>query len=287
MALTGLSSVNGSTSAIEDKGLRDFISTASGSWTGGGGGASYTAGSGIDITNYVISVDNTVAMATAIPAAPVQSNWNETNTASLAYIKNKPTIPAAQVQSDWSVTGTTSMAYIKNKPNLSNYVTTTSLTNTLDTDLKNNFERYDSSNLGVNAITAAAGIGKAKLRFQPGNLLTSYNIQSWAYCENLCWWGTNRSIVQFELGIALNSVIGTQWSQHNNVITLGNGYFVHQIYSLNGDAWTPATIILRNENNGIWVQSLVGILRDVRNSSTADNNTHLINVHGFIYLITY
>ena len=34
MALTGLSSVNGTTSAIEDKGLRDFISTASGSWTG-------------------------------------------------------------------------------------------------------------------------------------------------------------------------------------------------------------------------------------------------------------
>ena len=37
MALTGLYSINGSTSALEDKGLRDFISTASGSWTGGGG----------------------------------------------------------------------------------------------------------------------------------------------------------------------------------------------------------------------------------------------------------
>jgi hypothetical protein len=32
-----------------------------------------------------------------IPAAPVQSNWNETNTGSLAYIQNKPTIPAPPV----------------------------------------------------------------------------------------------------------------------------------------------------------------------------------------------
>lgn len=30
-----------------------------------------------------------------IPAAPVKSNWNETNSSSLAYILNKPTIPAA------------------------------------------------------------------------------------------------------------------------------------------------------------------------------------------------
>lgn len=36
MALTGLYSINGETSALEDKGLRDFISTASGSWGGGG-----------------------------------------------------------------------------------------------------------------------------------------------------------------------------------------------------------------------------------------------------------
>lgn len=51
-----------------------------------------------------------------IPAAPVQSNWNETNTSSLAYIQNKPTIPAAQVQSDWNQSDTTAVDYIKNKP---------------------------------------------------------------------------------------------------------------------------------------------------------------------------
>jgi hypothetical protein len=37
---------------------------------GGSGGSSYTAGTGIDITNDVISVDNTVAMKTDIPELP-------------------------------------------------------------------------------------------------------------------------------------------------------------------------------------------------------------------------
>ena len=54
-----------------------------------GGGATYTAGTGIDITNNVIGVDNTVAMKTDI-VAQVQSNWNETNSSSKAYIQNKP-----------------------------------------------------------------------------------------------------------------------------------------------------------------------------------------------------
>ena len=47
-----------------------------------------------------------------------QSNWNETNTSSAAYIQNKPIIPAAQIQADWNQTTTTSLDYIKNKPNI-------------------------------------------------------------------------------------------------------------------------------------------------------------------------
>ena len=253
---------------------------------GNGINQSYSAN---ELTLSINATEIATAVSGLLPGGvtPVQSNWNETNTSSLAYIQNKPTIPAAQVQANWNETSSSSMAYIKNKPNMSNYVTTTSLSNTLDTYLKKSFERYDSAGLGINAITAAAGIGKAKLRFQPGNLLTSYNLLSWSYCENLCYWGTNRSVVEFELGISMNNVIGTQWSEHNNVITLGNGNFIHQIYSVNGDAWTPTTIILKTYNNGTWVTSLNGILRDVRNSSAADNNVYLINVHGFINLTSY
>lgn len=46
----------------------------------------------------------------------VQSDWNESDSASLAYISNKPTIPAAQVQSDWTQTSASQPDYIKNKP---------------------------------------------------------------------------------------------------------------------------------------------------------------------------
>lgn len=54
----------------------------------------------------------------------VQANWNETDSASDAYIQNKPTIPTSyaptdaqkNVQSDWNEASTGSDAYIKNKP---------------------------------------------------------------------------------------------------------------------------------------------------------------------------
>ena len=56
-----------------------------------------------------------------IPAAQIQSDWNQTNESSLDYIKNKPTIPAAQIQSDWNQTNTSSLDYIKNKPDILEY----------------------------------------------------------------------------------------------------------------------------------------------------------------------
>ena len=58
------------------------------------------------------------AMKYDIPASPVQSNWNESDSSSLAYIQNKPTIPAAPVQSDWNESDSSSLAYIQNKPTI-------------------------------------------------------------------------------------------------------------------------------------------------------------------------
>lgn len=63
-----------------------------------------------------------------IPSAPVQSNWNESDSSSLAYIQNKPTIPSAPVQSNWSESDSSSLAYIQNKP------TIPTLTSQLDND---------------------------------------------------------------------------------------------------------------------------------------------------------
>lgn len=86
----------------------------------------------------------------SIPAAQVQSNWNESDNTSKAFIlnkpdlsvyaqssslaavatsgdyddlQNKPTIPAAQIQADWNESDNTSKAYIQNKPTIPAAVT--------------------------------------------------------------------------------------------------------------------------------------------------------------------
>lgn len=67
-------------------------------------------------SNITLSASDVGALPnnTHIPADQVQSNWNETNTSSKAYIQNKPTIPAAQVNSDWDASS--GVAQILNKP---------------------------------------------------------------------------------------------------------------------------------------------------------------------------
>ncbi len=84
---------------------------------------------------------NDLSNKPTIPAAQVQSNWTQTTTTAVDYIKNKPslatvatsgsyndlsnkpTIPAAQIQSDWTQTTTTALDYIKNKPTLATVAT--------------------------------------------------------------------------------------------------------------------------------------------------------------------
>lgn len=59
----------------------------------------------------------------SIPAAQVQSDWNQTNSQAIDFIKNKPSIPAPQVQSDWNEDDNTKADYIKNKPSLASVAT--------------------------------------------------------------------------------------------------------------------------------------------------------------------
>lgn len=144
------------------------------------GGATYTAGDHIGIENNEISVTGitelvagnaitiTTSGASAIISstgeAQVQSNWNETNPSSKAYIKNKPTIPAAQVQSNWNETNTSSKAYIQNKPTIHNYSGASGINITNDTiTLDNPIELVAVSGIeitvsGVSAIISASGI---------------------------------------------------------------------------------------------------------------------------------
>lgn len=65
------------------------------------------------------------AWASAGSFTQVQANWNESDDTEPSYIQNKPTIPAAQVNSDWNAAS--GVAQILNKPDLSNYATTTDI----------------------------------------------------------------------------------------------------------------------------------------------------------------
>lgn len=114
-----------------------------------GGGASYTAGNGIDITNNEISIDDTVVAEVSDIPTKTSDLTNDGADGSSTYVEaddlatvatsgsytdltNQPTIPAAQVQSDWSQSTSTAVDYIKNKPGIKNATAAT------HTDYNNN-----------------------------------------------------------------------------------------------------------------------------------------------------
>lgn len=69
--------------------------------------------------NYTTTEKNKLSGIASGAEVNVQADWNETNTSSDAYIKNKPVIPVfTQTQSDWDEADTTDPAYIKNKPSI-------------------------------------------------------------------------------------------------------------------------------------------------------------------------
>ena len=70
---------------------------------------------GIPKTDLASAVRTSLNKADTALQSQVQSDWDETNTNSPAYIKHKPT-SFAQEQADWNETDTTAPDYIKNKP---------------------------------------------------------------------------------------------------------------------------------------------------------------------------
>lgn len=98
---------------------------------GSGSGTTYTAGTGIDITNNTISIDNTVALKTDIPdtsdmatktwvgqqgyLTSIPSTYATDAEVSAAIATAIGSIPA-QVQSNWTESASASPAYIQNKP---------------------------------------------------------------------------------------------------------------------------------------------------------------------------
>ena len=63
----------------------------------------------------------------------VQSDWAETDTESVSYIKNKPTIPDAQVNSDWNANS--GISQILNKPEMTTQTLTFVDENNVETNV--------------------------------------------------------------------------------------------------------------------------------------------------------
>ncbi len=165
--------------------------------------------------------------------APVQSDWNQTDTTALDFIKNKPTIPtktsdltndsgflashqdismkantadlatvatsgdyddlsnrptipAAQIQSDWNQSDNTSLDYIKNKPTIPTTVTVDSALDASSTNAVQNAAIVAADNEIYDVIYSLHEkeftIGSHKtIQFSPGNLQYQPSTQTWRF----------------------------------------------------------------------------------------------------------
>ena len=215
-----------------------------------------TAGSNISISGNTIAV-------TGMPASPVQSDWSVTNTSSLAYIKNKPTIPAAPVQSDWSVTNTSSLAYIKNKPTIWGPTV----------------YHYENSTTLTTGSGQQIGSTGTYIKFNPGNFLTSYTINS---CRMIAE-HIDTGVWYVILSIRLSDVIGSQWSWNANAITITSGHMANGPALFNCFSTWSGSPWCQIATDTTWETNMYCINRDIRNSSTADNNSLFINVEMVIH----
>lgn len=172
MALTGLSSVNGTTSAIEDKGLRDFISTASGSWTGGGGTSGPVTSTG-GTSTYINKLNNMNLSASVAYASPNGAvldnvyNSGRSGYAASAYITNNVT------------------ANIGGWNNSRNWVTANSagsiiLAQNYDSYNQPNFWQYSNSNvygLKINSGNfSQLTVSQASMRVIKSNVMYNFNL---------------------------------------------------------------------------------------------------------------
>ena len=256
----------------------------------------YSAGSNIDITNHVVSgkdwstdIQNASSyaynQATAlIPTAEgksynVVAGTNVSVTTATASTGSTFTVSSKNWSTD--ITNASSYAYNQSTAYTTSYVNG-QLPSTIPLQAGPNVKIYMSANKvtisageftgwdyynnGLNYITAN-NVGNVGFRFNPGNLFNSYTLQQWTYNETRI--GVNVYAVKF--GATMNNVVGTQWSDHTGVFTLSKGNFM-EINEFNcGDGWNNTQISILHDKS--WSTSVRAILRDIRNTSTADNNT--------------
>lgn len=104
---------------------------------------------------YVCSDAATGAAVWDLYSNQVNADWNATS--GVAEILNKPSIPAAQIQSDWNQTSTSALDYIKNKPTISSGISNATASGT------------DTYTATVTGVTSYADGDAYLIRFTNGN----------------------------------------------------------------------------------------------------------------------
>ena len=183
---------------------------------------------------------NDLSNKPTIPAAQIQSDWNQSDNTKLDFIKNKPTlatvatsgsytdltnkptIPAAQVNSDWNASS--GVSQILNKPTLATVATSGSYN-----DLNNKLTAGSGINISSNAISVDSSVVALQTDLPVGTLDINFN-------------GTATGTTQALSNIVVGSTTYTVSSGMTNPMTTAEDIII------GGSSGTPTR--LQKGNNG-------------------------------------
>lgn len=244
-------------------------------------GSALSATDAYNLTNTAIKVASATSATNANTATYASNGVSLTNIynsgrsgyAASAYLVNNVTGKV----SDWN------NCYSSYTSHSGNWADITEVSNAVNSvkPMFNRVSNYGTTNLGQ---LTATGVGAGKLVVDLGSIFNSgYNMIEWSYCDMNGFWGNDKVIYWFTFGARLNNVVATQWSDVSNAIKLknANAVFLHEFAFMNGDRWSPTYLSICC--TGAWSTAATVTRRDIRNTSTADNNDYYLSFNGFIY----
>ena len=177
------------------------------------------------IETVVLEFESEIHVNVGASGEQVQADWDETNTDSPAFIRNKPTIPPAQVQSDWNQSNSSAVDYIKNKPSIYTQQQVDNLVDGEETRAKAAEKALSDALALIEAVIPSAA--------SSSNQLADKNFVNSSIATNTATFkGTFDSLAELE------AVTGATNNDYGFVIeydTVGNEYYDR--YKYNGTQW--------------------------------------------------
>ena len=271
---------------------------------GGGGGTTYTAGQYISIdANNEISVTGLQVAGSYATTSDISDMATKTWVGNQGYLTSIPSTYATDIEvSNAVVTGVqTATGWVNSK----GYLTSIPSTYATDSEVATakveavqaatgwvnsqgyavpNVTRYTAYDLGAvlyNGTGVTIGNTSAKIKLNLSNILTSYTVSNWSVSSTRLT--SVPEVWEVKVSAVLKDVIGTQWAYKSNAVSVTAGHISDGPHCF--PCWmewaSSPTIEIVTTND--WTQQFDAILRDVRNSTTADNNYHHINftIHWF------